>query len=65
VAHEEKLVPVVGLGIMECGLKWRHGENQPTVAGINAGELEHIAKKGPVGFGILGIDNHMRSIDQA
>jgi hypothetical protein len=49
---------------MERGLKWRHGENQPSVAGINAGKLEHIAKKGPVGFGVLGVDNDMRSIDQ-
>jgi hypothetical protein len=31
---------------------------------INARKLEHIAKKGPIGFGILGIDNDMRSIDQ-
>ena len=55
---------VVLLGIMERDLKWRHGENQPAAAGINAGKLEHIAKKGPVGFGILGIDNDMRSIDE-
>ena len=65
VAHEEKLVLIVLLGIMERGLKWWHGENQPAVAGINAGKQEHIAKKGPVRFGILGIDDDMRSIDQA
>jgi hypothetical protein len=35
------------------------------VAGINAGKLEHIAKKGAIGFGILAVDNDMRSIDQA
>lgn len=55
---------VVLLGIVEGDLKWGHGENQPAVASINGGKLEHIAKKGPVGFGILGIDNNMRSIDQ-
>jgi len=65
VAHKEKLVLVVLLGIVKCRLKWRHGENQPAVASINARKLEHIAKKGPIGFGILGIDNDMRSIDQA
>ena len=64
VAHEKKLVLVVLLGIVKCSLKWRHGENQPAVASINARKLEHIAKKGPFGFGILGIDNDMRSIDQ-
>ena len=64
VAHEEKLVLVVLLGIMERGLKWRHREDQPAVAGINVGKLKHIPKKGPIGFGILGIDNDMRRVDQ-
>lgn len=58
-------MPVVLLGIVERRLKWRHRENQPAVAGIDAGKLEHIAKEQPIGFGILGIDNDMRSIDQA
>jgi len=65
VAHEEKLVPIILFGIVKCCLKWRHGENQPAVARIHARKLEHIAKKGPIGFGILGIDDDMRSIDQA
>ncbi len=55
---------VVLLGIMERGFQGRHGENQPAVASINTGKLEHIAKKGPVGFGILGIENNMSAIDQ-
>jgi hypothetical protein len=50
---------------MERGLKWRHGENQPAVAGVTVGKPKHIAKKGSVGFGVLGIDNDVRSIDQA
>jgi len=65
VAHEEKLVLVILFGIVECSLKWRQSENQPAVASINTRKLEHIAKKDPIGFGILGIDNDMRSIDQA
>src|SRR5579872_3855770 len=65
VAHEEKLVLVVLLGIMERGFQWRHGENQPTVAGIHAGKLEHIAEESPVGFRIPGVNDDMRSIDQA
>src|SRR5450631_4425411 len=64
VAHEEKLVLVVLRGIMERGLKWRHGENQPAVTSINAGKMEHIAKEGPVGLRVLGVDNNMRSVDQ-
>src|SRR5262250_1138159 len=57
VAHEEKLVLVVLVGIMERDLKGRHGENQPAMAGINTGKSQHIAKKGPVGLSILGINN--------
>jgi hypothetical protein len=63
VAHEKKFVLVVLLGIMESDFQWRHGENQPTVAGIHAGKLEHIAEKSPVGFRILGVNDDMRSID--
>lgn len=40
VAHEVQLVPVVVFGVMESGFERRHGENQPTVAGIHEGELE-------------------------
>jgi hypothetical protein len=54
VAHEEKLVLVVLLGIMKRGLKRRHGENQPAATSINAGKMEHIAKEGPVSLGVLG-----------
>ena len=65
VAHEEKLVLVVLLGIMERGFERRHGEDQPTVASINTGKLEYIAEKSPVGSWVLGVDNNMRSIDQS
>jgi len=34
------------------------------VAGIYAGKPQYIAKKDPISFGILGIDNDMRSINQ-
>jgi hypothetical protein len=65
VAHEEQLVLVVRFGIMECGLKRWHRKNQPAVASIDAGKLKYIAKKGPVGLRIFGVDNDMRSNDQA
>ena len=55
---------VVLLGIMERGFEWRHGENQPAVAGVHAGKLKYIAKKAPVRRWILGVDNDMRSVDQ-
>src|SRR5678815_6108218 len=59
VAHEDKLVLVVRLEIMKCGLKRGHRKNQPPVAGIDAGKLKYIAKKGPVGLRIFGVDNDM------
>lgn len=63
VAHEVKLVPVVAFGIMKCGFRGRHGENQPTVAGVNAGELQDVAKEGPVRFRVRGMDHNMRAVD--
>ena len=65
IAHQVKLVLVVVLGVMERRFEWRHGENQPAVAGINGGKVKYIAKEGPVSFRILGVDNDMRAIDQA
>ena len=64
VAHKEKLVLVILLRFMQGDFERRHGENQPAVAGINGGKLKHITKKSPVSFGILGVHNDMRSIDQ-
>src|SRR5271167_381908 len=65
IAHKVKLMLAVLLGIMERGFDWRHGEDQPAVAGINRGKLKHIAKEGPVSFRILRVDNDMRAVDQA
>ena len=65
VAHQEKFVLVVFFGIVKRGLQRRHGEDQPTVAGVHTGESEHVAEKSPVGFGVLGIDDDVRPIDQA
>jgi hypothetical protein len=57
IAHEVELVLIVVLGIMEGRFEWRHGENQPAVAGINGGKLKYISKEGPVRFRILGVDS--------
>src|ERR1700733_2918203 len=64
VAHKKEFVAIVVLRIMECSLQGRHGENQPAMTSVNIRELEHIAKEGPVGFSILGIDNDMGTVDQ-
>jgi len=50
---------IVLVGIMEGSFGGRHGENQPTVAGIDGWKLQHVAKEGPVGFRILGVNNNI------
>jgi len=65
IAHEVKLVLVVVLGIMERRFEGRHGENQPVVAGINGGKLEHIAKEGSVSFWVLGVDDDVCAVDHS
>ena len=50
---------------MEGGFEWRHGEDQPAVAGINGGKLKHIAKEGPVSFRVPTVYDDMRTVDQA
>lgn len=65
VAHQEKFVLVVLFGVMERSFRGRHGKDQPTVAGVHARKLQHIAEKDPVGFGVFGIDDDVCPIDQA
>jgi len=65
IAQKIKLVLVVLLGIVERGLEWRHGEDQPAMAGINRGKLKHIAKESSVSFRIPGVDYDMCAVDQA
>ena len=64
VAHQEKFVLVVFFGIVKRDLQRRHGEDQPTVASIHTGKLEHVAEKSPVGFGVSRVDDDVRPIDQ-
>src|ERR1700693_466322 len=35
IAHEEKLVLIVFLGIMKRSFEWRHGKYQPAMAAIH------------------------------
>jgi hypothetical protein len=58
-------VLVVVLGIMERRFEGWHCENQPVVAGINGGKLEHIAKEGSVSFWVLGVDNDVCAVDHS
>src|SRR6266700_3554717 len=50
---------------MERRFEGWHRENQPVVAGINGGKLEHIAKEGSVTFWVLGVDNDVCAVDHS
>lgn len=70
ITHEIEFVLAVArriivAGIMKGGFKWRHGENQPAVAGINRRKLQYIAKERAIRFRVLAVDNDMRGVDQA
>jgi hypothetical protein len=65
IAQKVKLVLVVLLGFVKRGFEWRHGEDQPAMAGVNGGKLKHVAKESPVSFRILGVDYNMCGVDQA
>src|SRR5262245_23545315 len=52
-AHEVEFVDVAGVGPrfqrMERGLRRRHCENQPAVAGVNGRKSKYVPKKGAIG----------------
>ncbi len=65
IAHQEELVTVVMLGVVKGGFGRREGKDEPAVAGIDRGELEHVAEEGSVGFRVLGVEDDVGSIDHA
>src|SRR5262249_52712588 len=62
-AHEIEFVYVIIIGRMEGGLRRRHREDQPAVAGVHGLEAKDVPKKGPVSFRILAINDHMSARD--
>ena len=61
VAHQIQLVPAGTLGRMYAHLRWRHGEDQPAMAGINVGEAELVPQECPVGFGVCALDQRVQT----
>jgi len=55
---------VVARRIVKCGLKRRHGENQPAMSGVNRRKFKNVTEKGAVRFWILGVDDDVSAIDQ-
>src|SRR5215470_5175169 len=54
-AYEVEFVYIVGVCRMERGLRRRHRENQPPVAGVDGRKSEDVPKKGPIGFRVLAV----------
>src|SRR5258708_25586318 len=48
---------------MKGGFGGRQGEDQPAVAGVHGRQLEHVPKKGPVRFRILGVEDDVGAVD--
>ena len=54
LAHQVQLVVGIAVGGMGGQLGGRKGEDQPPAAGIDRGEVEHLANEGSVCFSIAG-----------
>jgi hypothetical protein len=63
VAHEIEFVGTVLIGRVKCSFRWRQGEDQPAMTSIHGCESEDIAKKCSVRFGVLAVDNYVRTRD--
>ena len=50
---------------MKGGFGGRQGEDELAVAGVHGRQLEHVAKKGPVRFCILGVEDDVGAVDHA
>ena len=61
VAHEIELVGAILIGRMKRSFCWRQGEDQPAMTGVHGFESENISKKCSVRFGVLAVDNDVRT----
>ena len=55
-AHEVELVVALFIR-MHGDFGWWEGEDEPSVAGVDGGELEDIAKEFPQAVGLFGVNN--------
>ena len=60
-AHQEELVLVV-LPRMHRHLRRRQPENQPAFSDVDVRKLQHVAEEGPIGFGLLAVDDGVRAV---
>jgi hypothetical protein len=58
-AHEVELMAAVVFGRVKRRFGWGQSEDQPSVAGVDRCESEHVAEEGAVGLCILAVDDDM------
>ncbi len=63
VAHQIELVHVVFLRWMHGHLGGRQPEDEPSLANVDGGESQDIAEKRAIAFGVLAIENRVRTDD--
>src|SRR5438093_1344473 len=63
VAHEIEFVDIILIGRVECGFRWRQGEDQPAMTRIHGFEPKDIAEKCAVSLGVLTVDDYMSARD--
>jgi hypothetical protein len=63
LAHQVQLVVGIAVSGMSGQLGGRQGEDQPPSAGIDRGEIEHLAKEGSVCFSIAGENDRVNADD--
>ena len=64
VAHQVQLVVGIAVGGMGGQLGGRKGEDRPPAAGIDRGEIEHLATEGSVCFSVAGENDRVAPDDQ-
>ena len=63
VTNEKEFLLIVLIGGVDGQFGRRQAKYEPTLAGVNMGEFEHIPQEGTIGGGIGAVDNRMRSGD--
>jgi hypothetical protein len=63
VTHKVELVPVVFFRGMNRHLRGRHGENQPSVAGVHRCESESVPEESAIRRRVLTVHDYVRAED--
>jgi hypothetical protein len=65
LAHQIELVMGIFVGRVSGELGGRKGEDQPSAAGINRGETEHVAEEDPIRLRIRGENDRVNTGDHS